>query len=88
MTLTFGQVIGHLTAGIRKPDGTVDRLEPGAPESEVQGIVTAFSASQYVIEQAVLLGANLIITHEGVFIAIRTTGKDWRMILYTGRNLH
>ncbi|AIQ42711.1 Nif3-like dinuclear metal center hexameric protein [Paenibacillus sp. FSL R5-0912] len=67
MTLTFGQVIGHLTAGIRKPDGTVDRLEPGAPESEVQGIVTAFSASQYVIEQAVLLGANLIITHEGVF---------------------
>lgn len=67
MTLTFGQVIGHLTAGIRKPDGTVDRLERGAPESEVQGIVTAFSASQYVIEQAVLLGANLIITHEGVF---------------------
>jgi putative NIF3 family GTP cyclohydrolase 1 type 2 len=67
MTLTFGQVIGHLTAGIRKPDGTVDRLEPGAPESEVQGIVTAFSASQYVIEQAALLGANLIITHEGVY---------------------
>lgn len=67
MKLTFGQVIGHLTAGIRKPDGTVDRLEPGAPESEVQGIVTAFSASQYIIEQAALLGANLIITHEGVF---------------------
>lgn len=67
MTLTFGQVIGHLTAGIRKPDGTVDRLEPGAPESEVQGIVTAFSASQYVIEQAALLGVNLIITHEGVY---------------------
>ncbi|KHL93617.1 transcriptional regulator [Paenibacillus sp. IHB B 3415] len=67
MTLTFGQVIGHLTAGIRKPDGTVDRLEPGAPESEVQGIVTAFSASHYVIEQAALLGANLIITHEGVY---------------------
>ncbi|MEK3683804.1 Nif3-like dinuclear metal center hexameric protein [Paenibacillus sp. FSL R10-2736] len=67
MTLTFGQVIGHLTAGIRKPDGTVDRLEPGAPESEVQGIVTAFSASQYVIEQAALLGANLIITHEGIY---------------------
>lgn len=67
MTLTFGQVIGHLTAGIPKPDGTVDRLEPGAPETEVQGIVTAFSASRYVIEQAALLGANLIITHEGVY---------------------
>ncbi|AIQ59927.1 Nif3-like dinuclear metal center hexameric protein [Paenibacillus borealis] len=67
MTLTFRQVIEHLTAGIRKPDGTVDRLEPGAPESEVQGIVTAFGASQHVIEQAALLGANLIITHEGVF---------------------
>lgn len=76
MTLTFGQVIGHLTAGIRKPDGTVDRLEPGAPETEVQGIVTAFSASQYVIEQAALLGANLIITHEGVFYS-HQDNREW-----------
>jgi putative NIF3 family GTP cyclohydrolase 1 type 2 len=67
LTFTFGQVIEYLTAGIRKPEQTVDKLEAGTPESEVQGIVTAFSASQYVVEQAALLGANLIITHEGVF---------------------
>ncbi|WNS46820.1 Nif3-like dinuclear metal center hexameric protein [Paenibacillus sp. MMS20-IR301] len=67
MNPTFGQVIGHLTAGISLLGDTVDKLEPGAPETEVQGIVTAFSASQYVIEQAALLGANLIISHEGVY---------------------
>ncbi|MNC40337.1 NIF3 (NGG1p interacting factor 3) [compost metagenome] len=33
----------------------------------MQGIVTAFAASQYVIERAIQLGANLIITHEGVY---------------------
>lgn len=64
---TFGEVIEYLTAGIQKAEQTVDKLEPGTPDSEVKGIVTAFSASQYVIEQAILLGANLIITHEGVF---------------------
>ncbi|NQX45108.1 Nif3-like dinuclear metal center hexameric protein [Paenibacillus tritici] len=67
MTLTFGEVIRHLEAGIPEPHNTVDKLEPGAPETEVLGIVTAFSASHEVIEQALTLGANLIITHEGVY---------------------
>ncbi|OKP95290.1 Nif3-like dinuclear metal center hexameric protein [Paenibacillus sp. P46E] len=67
MTLTFGHIIDHLTKGITRLEQTVDKLEPGDPETGVQGIVTAFSASQSVIEQAIALGANLIITHEGVF---------------------
>ncbi|MBW4084288.1 Nif3-like dinuclear metal center hexameric protein [Paenibacillus sp. S150] len=71
MPLTFGRLIEHLTAGIPVPDRTVDKLESGSPEMEVQGIVTAFSASQYVIEQAIALGANLILTHEGVFFSHR-----------------
>ncbi|MRN53705.1 Nif3-like dinuclear metal center hexameric protein [Paenibacillus monticola] len=69
MILTFGRIIEQLTAGIHTLDRTVDKLEPGCMETEVQGIVTAFSASQYVIEQAVALGANLIVTHEGVFFS-------------------
>ncbi|AIQ48509.1 transcriptional regulator [Paenibacillus sp. FSL R7-0273] len=67
MTITFGTVIDWLTAGIPVPEQTVDRLENGAPETEVRGIVTAFTASQYVIEQAAALGANLILSHEGIY---------------------
>ncbi|WP_405115254.1 Nif3-like dinuclear metal center hexameric protein [Paenibacillus sp. FSL K6-1217] len=67
MALTFSDIIEHLTAGVQLPEGTVDKLEPGAAGTEVQGIVTSFAASQYVLEQAVRLGANLVITHEGVF---------------------
>ncbi|AIQ19780.1 transcriptional regulator [Paenibacillus sp. FSL H7-0357] len=78
MTPTFGCIIDKLTAGIATPDGTVDKLEPGGLETKVQGIVTAFSASQYVIEQAIALGANLIITHEGVFFS-HQDHREWLM---------
>lgn len=67
MALTFSDVLEHLNAGVQLPVNTVDKLEPEAADTEVQGIVTAFAASQYVIEQAAALGANLVITHEGVF---------------------
>lgn len=87
MTPTFGCIIDKLTAGIARPDGTVDKLEPGCLETKVQGIVTAFSASQYVIEQAIALGANLIITHEGVFSVIRITGNGSCMTLYISKKL-
>ncbi|ALP36247.1 transcriptional regulator [Paenibacillus sp. IHB B 3084] len=71
MTMTMGQIVNHLTKGISIPNITVDLLEPGYIDTEVQGIVTAFSASQYVIEQAISLGANFIITHEGIFYSHR-----------------
>ncbi|MGQ3479602.1 Nif3-like dinuclear metal center hexameric protein [Paenibacillus sp. TY11] len=67
MTMTMGQIVNHLTKGISTPKPTVDLLNPGHIDTEVQGIVTAFSSSQYVIEQAISLGANFIITHEGIF---------------------
>lgn len=76
MPLTFGLIIDKLTAGIHTLDRTVDKLEPGSLETEVSGIVTAFSASQYVIEQAIALGANLIITHEGVFFS-HQNNQEW-----------
>ncbi|AIQ70108.1 Nif3-like dinuclear metal center hexameric protein [Paenibacillus graminis] len=76
MMLTFGQIIDHLTARTAGPEQTVDKLEPGNPETPVQGIVTAFSASQAVIEQAIALGANLIISHEGVFYSHQHHGSE------------
>lgn len=46
---------------------TVDTLKAGDPARAVRGIVTTFLASQAVLQKAVALGANLIITHEPTF---------------------
>lgn len=74
--ITFSTVIDWLTDGIPVPEQTVDRLETGIPETEVRGIVTAFTASQYVIEQAAALGANLVISHEGIYYSHHDQ-RDW-----------
>lgn len=75
MALTFNDVMEHLNAGVQLPVNTVDKLTPDAAGTEVQGIVTAFAASQYVVEQAAQLGANLVITHEGVFYSHQGHGS-------------
>ena len=46
---------------------TVDTFKTGDPAQPVTGIVTTFLASYAVIQRAVELGANLIITHEPTF---------------------
>jgi putative NIF3 family GTP cyclohydrolase 1 type 2 len=46
---------------------SVDVFKTGDPLQEVTGIVTTFLATYAVIEKAVELGANLIISHEPVF---------------------
>ncbi|HOT90107.1 MAG TPA: Nif3-like dinuclear metal center hexameric protein [Anaerolineae bacterium] len=46
---------------------TVDTFKSGDPTQPVTGIVTTFLASYAVIQRAVELGANLIITHEPTF---------------------
>jgi len=46
---------------------TVDTIKAGAVDQPVTGIVTTFLASQTVLQQAVALGANLVITHEPTF---------------------
>lgn len=75
--LTFADIIDTLTSsGIGTPDQTVDKLEYGSMETGVTGIVTAFAASQYVVEQAIALGANMIITHEGVFFSHQDHGAE------------
>ncbi|QSF43741.1 Nif3-like dinuclear metal center hexameric protein [Paenibacillus tianjinensis] len=76
MTITFGHIIDRLTAGVVRPDPTVDKLDPGSLETEVRGIVTAFAASHYVIEEAALFGANLIVTHEGVYYSHQDQ-REW-----------
>lgn len=43
---------------------TVDTLKFGAPDQAVRGVVVTFMATLPVLERAVALGANLIITHE------------------------
>ena len=46
---------------------TVDTIKAGDPSQQITGIVTTFLASQAVLENAVSLGVNLIITHEPTF---------------------
>jgi putative NIF3 family GTP cyclohydrolase 1 type 2 len=73
---TIGQIINALTADIDVTLPTVDNLIYGNPDTEVKAVVTTFSASQFVLEQAVALGANLVITHEGVFFTHQDE-RDW-----------
>src|SRR5829696_3443559 len=46
---------------------TVDVIKTGDPAQEVSGIVTTFLATQAVLQRAVELGANFVITHEPTF---------------------
>jgi putative NIF3 family GTP cyclohydrolase 1 type 2 len=57
-------------------DDTVDTYKSGDPSQEVTGIVTTFLASYAVIQRAVQLGANLIITHEPTYYNHRDD-VDW-----------
>jgi len=55
---------------------TVDTFKSGDPSQQVTGIVTTFLASYEVIQRAIELGANLIITHEPTFYGHRDE-VDW-----------
>jgi putative NIF3 family GTP cyclohydrolase 1 type 2 len=55
---------------------TVDTCKSGDPTRQVTGIVTTFLASYEVIQRAIELGANLIITHEPTFYGHRDE-VDW-----------
>lgn len=72
MVIRIRDVIGQLTEeGGASGEESVDRLEAGDSSTEIKAIATAFMASQQVIEQAVALGVNLLITHEGLFYSHR-----------------
>ncbi|AMQ20661.1 Nif3-like dinuclear metal center hexameric protein [Geobacillus sp. JS12] len=67
MTVTVQTVMERLTAGAERLSSTVDTLKYGDPGTEVRGIAVSFMPTYRVIEQAVRMGANLLITHEGLF---------------------
>ncbi|HVU10391.1 MAG TPA: Nif3-like dinuclear metal center hexameric protein [Phototrophicaceae bacterium] len=46
---------------------TVDVLKSGDPQQEVKGVVTTFLATQTVLQKAIDLGANFVITHEPTY---------------------
>lgn len=78
MTLTIQNAIDTIIAsvpGAPFPD-TVDTVKLGDAAQDITGIVVTFLATCEVIEQAVQLGANLIITHEPTFYNHRDT-TDW-----------
>ncbi|MCZ8523947.1 MULTISPECIES: Nif3-like dinuclear metal center hexameric protein [Paenibacillus] len=66
-SLTIREVIRTLEEPVGLLESTVDTLKSGSPDQRVTGIVTAFMPTQRVLEQAVALGANLVITHEGAY---------------------
>lgn len=69
MRIIIQTVIEALISPVGKLANTVDTLKFGHPDTEVTGIVVAFMPTQFVIEQAIRRGANLIIAHEGPFFS-------------------
>ncbi|MCM3694172.1 Nif3-like dinuclear metal center hexameric protein [Neobacillus niacini] len=76
MPITVQNVIDKLLEPIDSIQNTVDTLLSGNPALEVKGIATAFMATQQVIEQAIALGANLLITHEGIYFSHHDNEKS------------
>lgn len=75
MSITIRTILKDLMGTVEPIDGTVDTLLSGHPETEITGIVTAFCATHKVVEQAIAIGANLLITHEGVFYSHHDTNE-------------
>ncbi|AEH48178.1 MULTISPECIES: Nif3-like dinuclear metal center hexameric protein [Parageobacillus] len=67
MAITVQDVLDQLMASVGKIPNTVDTLKYGDPNMGVKGIAISFMPTYHVIQQAVSMGANLLITHEGLF---------------------
>ncbi|MBB3126596.1 putative NIF3 family GTP cyclohydrolase 1 type 2 [Paenibacillus rhizosphaerae] len=67
MPVTAQEVITHLTEPAGALESRIDGIIAGTPEAEVRGIGVAFIASYEVVLEAVRLGVNLLVTHEGAF---------------------
>lgn len=66
---TIQQVVDSILASMpgASRSGLVDTFKTGDPSMEVTGIVTTFTASFEILQQAVAQQANLVITHEPTF---------------------
>ncbi|WP_078548795.1 Nif3-like dinuclear metal center hexameric protein [Litchfieldia alkalitelluris] len=67
MGITVQDVINHLTSPVGEIENTVDTLKFGTPTMDVTGIAITFMPTYDAIKKAVELGANMLITHEGLF---------------------
>lgn len=67
MEITVQQIIDYLIKPIGLLEQTVDTLLFGSPQQKITGIVTTFMPTQYVLESARKMDANMIIAHEGPF---------------------
>ncbi len=78
-TLTVQDVIDRIIldmCGGHRFEETCDIITAGSSQNAVTGIVTTFMATFDVIQEAVRLGANFIITHEPTWFTGRDT-TDW-----------
>lgn len=64
-------IINELTHGAALIENTVDGLIHGSPDTEVTGVVVTFLATHHILVKAKKLGANLVISHEGLFYSHR-----------------
>jgi putative NIF3 family GTP cyclohydrolase 1 type 2 len=69
MNVKIQDILDALTNPVEKLEQTVDKLEYGNSDSTVTGVAVTFLATQEIIETAKGLGANLIISHEGIFFS-------------------
>ncbi|MBS4209342.1 Nif3-like dinuclear metal center hexameric protein [Bacillus sp. FJAT-50079] len=67
MTILVRDVVDQLIKPAQKLEPTVDRLIAGNEQVPIKGMATTFIATQHVIQQAIDLGVNLLITHEGIY---------------------
>lgn len=67
MGILIKDILDVLTGPVGVLEQTVDRLEFGDPSAEVKGVAVTFMATMDVIRHAADAGANLIISHEGIF---------------------
>lgn len=69
MSITVQDVINVMTRSHEPIENTVDSLKFGSPETVIKGIAVSFMPTQQTIARAIELGANLLITHEGLFFS-------------------
>lgn len=77
MKTTVQDVINTIIIDELNKEETVDKLEFGDKNSIVKGISVTFLATYEVIKKTIELGANLIITHEGIFYSHKGNLKEF-----------
>jgi putative NIF3 family GTP cyclohydrolase 1 type 2 len=85
MQPTIQQIIDELIAPVGVLAQTVDTLKFGSADAEVTGIMVAFMPTQFVLEHAIQVGANLVIAHEGLWYAHHDSGETEDTPVHTAK---